>query len=63
MTQCIKNLTAVAGDNADAQVQSPAQWPGLKDLAVVAAMVHVKAAAWIQSLQVPYATGLAIKNL
>lgn len=25
-------------------------------------MVHVKAAAWIQSLQVPYAMGLAIKK-
>ena len=61
--QWVKNLTAAARVAGRAQVQSPAQDSGLKDL-VLLQLWLVADVAWIQYLagELPYAMGAAIKK-
>ena len=64
MAQWVKNPTAVAQMTEEAEVQSPSQCSGIKDLLLLAAVVYVVGTAWIQSLaqELPHATSTAIKK-
>ena len=46
MAQWVKNLTSVAWDAAEAQVQSWAQCSGLKDTVYVTTVIQIQFLAW-----------------
>ena len=59
MAQCVENTSTVVWVVAEAQVQSPVQFSGLKDLA----LQHLQHSSqlWLLVWELPYATSAAIK--